>query len=130
MQIYKLGINYDKWGIVTAVACAVHCTLLPVLASVMPFLGVESLEHPVFEWGFIAIAVLFGSMSMWHGYRHHHKKLLPFAGFVLGLTLLIVNQLTEEAYLFYVIPVAAAAMIAAHLFNIIYCKKYPVCKGS
>ncbi len=54
-------INWDALGIATSVACAIHCAILPVLITTLPFFGINILHNAFFEWGMITLACLIGS---------------------------------------------------------------------
>lgn len=128
MAIEHIKLNFDKLGIATSVACAVHCTLLPLLVAVLPFLDVPGLEHPALEWSFIGLALIFGTFSMLHGYRRHHGKLLPLSLFSIGFVCLLLNQLSEEAYVFLLIPASAGFIISGHVLNMVYTRKQAHCR--
>ena len=74
-------INWDTMGIVTSVACAIHCAILPVIISALPVFGINIIHNAVFEWGMISIAFGIGSSSLYHGYIKHHRSFLPVAIF-------------------------------------------------
>lgn len=116
----KLKINYDKLGIATSITCAIHCTILPLFISTLPFYGIDILESAAIEWGLIGLAFVFGYLSLQHGYRHHHRKPGPVALFSAGMLLLIINQLTDERFLLLFIPSSAILIICAHALNIYY----------
>lgn len=120
-------INFDRLGIITSVACAIHCTVLPLLISSLPFLGVDILENKAIEWGMISLSFLFGTLSLVHGYIHHHRKILPFVLFLAGFTFLLLNQVIAEKYVFLFIPLSAIGIISAHTFNIYHCRMSDKC---
>ncbi|MFT4022997.1 MAG: MerC domain-containing protein [Flavihumibacter sp.] len=111
-------MKYDHLGIITSIACAIHCTVLPLLVSVLPFLGAKLPELPWLEWLMIGLALCFGIVSLYHGYRRHHHRLLPVVLFAAGFVCLLLNLLSGEAYVFVLIPVAAVMIISAHTYNL------------
>ncbi|MFT3948175.1 MAG: MerC domain-containing protein [Agriterribacter sp.] len=123
----RLKINYDRLGIFTSIACAIHCTLLPLFISSLPFLGIDILEHKGIEWSMIGLAFLFGIVSLYHGYKQHHHRLLPVLLFGAGFSFLILNQLTGEQYIYLFIPLSALCIISAHSLNIVYCRRSGKC---
>jgi len=123
MNYKRLKINYDRLGIFTSVACAIHCTLLPLLVSGLPFWGIDWLEHKGIEWSMIGLALLFGTMSLYHGYKQHHGKAFPLVLFGMGFLLLILNQVIAERFVYVLIPASAVCIITAHMLNIIYGRK-------
>lgn len=119
-----MKINYDHLGIFTSILCAIHCTVLPLIISSLTFLGIDILESAAVEWALIALAFLFGFLSLNHGYRRHHHKKLPALLFCAGFAFLIINQVTDEHFLFICIPLAAVFIIAAHITNIHLCRQW------
>ena len=113
-------INYDRLGIFTSVACAIHCTILPLLISSLPFLGFDILENNAIEWSMIALALIFGCASLYHGYSRHHKNVKPLILFVIGFLFLILNQVWAEAFVYIFIPLSAVFIIGAHTLNVYY----------
>ncbi|MBX3253882.1 MAG: MerC domain-containing protein [Chitinophagaceae bacterium] len=116
-------INYDRLGIFTSIACAIHCTLLPLFISSIPFLGMDVLEHKGIEWSMILLALLFGVLSLYHGYKQHHHKLLPLFLFGIGFMFLLLNQLIAERLVYLFIPVSVICIISAHSLNLFYNRK-------
>ena len=47
----NIKLNWDALGIVTSIACAIHCALLPVLMSTLPVFGINIIDNVFFEWG-------------------------------------------------------------------------------
>jgi hypothetical protein len=107
----------DKWGVITSVACMVHCVLFPLLSVLLPILKADLLEHPIVEWSFILLALFFGGTAMLHGFRHHHRRLLPALLFLVGFTFLVLKMLTEERMVYGFIPASMVFTISAHWIN-------------
>lgn len=129
MAFKKIKLNYDRLGIITSIACAVHCTILPVCISTLPFLGINILENKTIEWTMIVLAFVFGSLSLYHGYTHHHRKILPLLLFSAGFVFLILNQVIGERFVFIFIPAASISIISAHVINIYHCRISGKCKA-
>lgn len=130
MIIKKLKVNADRLGIITSIACAVHCTVLPALVSTLPLLGLDILENKAIEWSMISLAFLFGTLSLYHGYTHHHKKSLPLILFLFGFTCLILNQAIAERFVLLFIPTSSLCIISAHVLNIYYCRLSGKCRAN
>lgn len=127
MIIKKIKLNADRLGIITSVACAIHCTILPLLVSSASLFNFEILENKAIEWGMICLALAFGSLSLYHGYAHHHRNAIPVILFSTGFIFLILNQLIAERFVYIFIPLSAAGIISAHVLNIYYCRKSGRC---
>lgn len=117
----KMKINWDILGIGTSVACAVHCALLPLFLTSLPILGFEIIENHAFEYFMIALAMLIGSYSFWHGFRKHHHSLRPLAIFSVGILLLFAKQYWHGMQM-WLLPVAVILIVVAHLLNFRYCR--------
>ncbi|MEQ1553253.1 MAG: MerC domain-containing protein [Ferruginibacter sp.] len=118
----KLKINWDGLGIATSLVCAIHCVVLPLLLTSLPFFGINIIHNIIFEWGMIALAFFVGVYALVHGYKTHHKKYLPIALFFIGFVFLVLKQIFI-AYEFYLIFPAIFFIISAHIYNYTLCTK-------
>jgi hypothetical protein len=84
---WKIAHWVDSLGTAGAALCAIHCALLPVALALLPVLGLGVLASPGFEIGFVLVATLLASASLWHGYTHH-RAYHAFLWLVPGLLLL------------------------------------------
>jgi hypothetical protein len=119
----RYRINWDWLGIGASVICAIHCALLPLLLTSLPLFGINIIHHLGFELGMIALALVIGSYSMYHGYKKHHHRLTPWLLFLLGGGFLILKQLFPDYQLLLLVP-AVALIIYAHLLNVRSCRSH------
>jgi len=119
----RYRINWDWLGISASVICAIHCALLPLLLTSLPLFGINIIHHLGFELGMIALALVIGSYSMYHGYKKHHHRLTPWVLFLLGGAFLILKQIFPNYQLLLLIP-AVALIIYAHLLNVRSCRSH------
>lgn len=124
----KLKVNADRWGIITSIACAIHCTVLPLFISSIPFLNIDILENKTIEWSMIVLALIFGLLSLYHGYTLHHKKKLPLILFLAGFSFLVLNQVIAERFVYIFIPASSISIISAHITNTYFCRYSAKCK--
>jgi len=117
----KLKINWDALGITTSVACAIHCAVLPLFFSVLPFFGINIIHNPAFEGGMVALAFCIGGWSLYHGYQKHHHRMLPFALFSLGITLLVFKLFFIHYETWLLVP-AVIFIVAGHFINYRSCR--------
>jgi hypothetical protein len=122
-------INYDALGIAASLACAIHCAVLPLVLTSLPVLGTNIIEHVGFEYLMILVAMIIGFYSLWHGYKKHHRSLVPSILFGLGVILLFLKQAFHEYQIAFLIP-AVALIVSAHLLNYRNCRKSIQCKGA
>ncbi len=114
--------NWDVIGIATSVACAIHCALLPLLMTSLPFFGINIIHNLAFEWGMIILAFLVGSYSLFHGFIKHHRSLLPVLIFSAGFLLLVLKQFFHQLELWLLAP-AVLLIISAHYYNYRLCHR-------
>lgn len=117
-----IKLNWDAAGIITSVACAIHCALLPVMLTSLPVFGVDIINNLYFEWGMIVLAFIIGIYALVHGYVKHHRSILPLAIFVAGFSLLVVKQFMpkHEPWL---LAIAVAGIVSAHYINYRRCHR-------
>ncbi len=128
MQIYylcqsmKFRINWDSLGIATSIACAIHCALLPLLLTTLPFFGVNVLHNRTFEWLMICIALSVGVYALYHGYIKHHQSIIPIVVFSIGGISLVAKQFSAT-YEYGFLYIAVTLIIAAHYSNYKLCTR-------
>ena len=75
-------INWDLMGMITSIACAIHCAILPLILTSLPLFGINIINNSLFEWTMIGIAFVVGCYALSHGYRRlcSRSVLLPELG--------------------------------------------------
>jgi MerC mercury resistance protein len=124
----KVQINWDALGVSAAVACAIHCALLPLFISTLPLFGVNLLDNIYFEAGMILIALVIGGLTLFHGYKKHHHRLSPLCLFITGMAILIIKHFFSNA-LWLVAP-SSLLIITAYYLNWRYCRLAKHCHSS
>lgn len=119
-------INWDGLGITASLACAIHCALLPLFLTSLPFFGIELLDNTTFEIIMIAIAAVIGFYSLFHGYKKHHHRFTPLLIFIIGILFLCAKQVWHEKQ-FWLLPPAVVLIVTAHYLNFKSCKKAGHC---
>jgi len=122
----KIQINWSALGVSAAVACAIHCALLPLFISTLPLFGINLLDNLYFEMGMISIALLIGGLTLLHGYRKHHHHLLPLSLFLGGMSLLILKHFFASTTLWLIIP-SSLLILAAYYVNWRFCRQAKHC---
>jgi hypothetical protein len=126
MKAILKKIDADTLGIITSLACAVHCAILPLFFSSLPLFGLEILHSKLFEYSMISLAAIIGCFSLYHGFKKHHHKKLPLLVFITGLLFLVLKEVFISVELFLLIP-AAILIIGAHILNFRYCRQANHC---
>lgn len=118
----NLKINWDGLGIITSIACAIHCAILPLLLTSLPLFGVNIINNMYFEWGMIGLAFLVGAYSLFHGFVKHHHSILPVAIFASGFAFLVTKQFFHH-YEYLLLPPAVILIVYAHYINYRLCSR-------
>jgi hypothetical protein len=116
-------VNWDALGIATSVACAIHCAFLPLFLSSLPLFGLNIIHNTSFEIGMITLALVIGSIALFHGYRKHHHHLLPLFLFLAGFIFLVLKQFFIQYENWLLIP-AVILIISAHYLNFRFCREH------
>ena len=119
-----IKINWDALGIATSIACAIHCALLPILLTSLSIFGIELIDNRLFEMGMIILAFAIGSYAFYQGWKHHHKSILPFLIFCLGIGCLFAKQVWHQWQLWFLVP-AVLLIVTAHYINFKLSKRQP-----
>ena len=120
--------NWDFLGIATSVGCAIHCAVLPLIASTLPIFGINIIHNIFFEWSMIALAFVVGAYSLFHGYIKHHRNNFPVFLFGAGMVFLVLKQfIPQREYL--LLAAAVFLIITAHFLNFKYCRQSKVCNS-
>jgi hypothetical protein len=117
-----IKINKDALGITTSLVCAVHCAVLPLVFTSFPVFGVNIIHNRVFEFGMIGLAFLIGMLALSHGFRKHHRRMVPWMLFTAGMLLLTAKQVWH-VYEALILPFAVGLVVGAHVVNWHLCRK-------
>jgi hypothetical protein len=116
--------RWDRAGVAVSTACAVHCTLLPLAAGLLPILGLQHFADERIELALIAMTTLIGVVGHTRAYRLHHRHAGPGLLFVAGLTMIVVTRLSHIQTV--IEPVAlgcgGAFAVVAHWMNLRLCR--------
>lgn len=81
----------DRFGSVASSICALHCAICGFLPVAFSALGLGFLLGQKVEWMFAIMAILFGLMAMFLGWRQHQSKRV--AGFlIVGVVGIMVSR--------------------------------------
>ena len=64
----------DRIGARTSTLCALHCAVMPMVATSLPLVGLEWLTSPVVEGLLIALGLGVASVALLRGYLRHHRR--------------------------------------------------------
>ncbi len=121
MRDFIKKINWDLMGMITSVACAIHCAILPLVLTSLPLFGINIINNFLFEWTMIGIAFAVGSYALLHGYRRHHQNRKPLFLFTAGFIFLILKEIFYTHEILFLVP-AVCLILYAHFLNFRYCR--------
>lgn len=128
MRKYLKQEFVDTTGACLSFACAAHCLAMPLLAAVLPLIGLGFLASERAELVIIigAIALAIGSL-VW-GVRHH-RSWRAFLILVVALAFIATARTAVEGTFEVIFHSAGGVLLAsAHLANRHLCKTCPACE--
>jgi hypothetical protein len=116
-------------GMSASLFCAIHCALIPIVAGLLPLLGLSFLGNHALEDTVIVSAFIIASLSLLPSYFRVHQKLHAIVLFVIGFALIILGHAITQEWLAAPLAVSGGLGVAiAHLVNHRECKKCPRCQ--
>ena len=85
----------DKLGIVSSTTCAIHCLVLPLVITFIPYLGLSFFANETFEIIMLVTSIILSMFSICFGYKTHKNKKITLL-FSVGLSLLILGRYVHE----------------------------------
>lgn len=119
-------INLDGLGITASLLCAIHCAVLPLLFTSLPLMGIDIIANKGFEFGMIGLAFVIGTYALYHGFKKHHHRIIPFLLLAAGFTFLVLKEMLPEHHTWMVMP-ALLFIVSAHVSNFMFCQKAKHC---
>jgi len=116
--------RWDRTGMIASAACAVHCTLLPLVAAAAPILGLSALVDERVEWTLVAATAIVGLVGHGRAYWRDHHHVAPGLIFAIGLSLVLSGRLLVRSP--WLEPIAlgfgGALAAASHYANLRLCR--------
>ena|SRR5258708_28245632 len=125
---HAVALNrWDRAGVLVSGACAVHCTLLPLLMAMVPVLGLGRLLDERVEWFFIVSTGLVGVTAHLRAYWRDHRHIAPGLIFVAGFSFVLGERLFLESSRLGPFAVGLGGVLAAasHWANLRLCRCCP-----
>ena len=123
-KVFLLNNGFsDKLSIAASVACAIHCVLLPLMFTTLPFFGIDLIENFFLEFVTVLISLLIGGLAIWKGYKKYHRnKLIPVL-FIVGIALLVISNHVHGKNIEISLKFSGAAiLVITHICNLRKCK--------
>jgi hypothetical protein len=119
---------WDRIGVVGSVACAVHCTLLPLLAGLAPILGLTALLGERVELTLLTTTGVVGIVGHLRAYRRNHRHIAPGVIFAAGFALVLGGHAFESAWLEpAALGLGGSIVAASHYANLRLCRCCTCC---
>jgi hypothetical protein len=124
--------RWDRAGMLVSGACAVHCTLLPLLMAAVPMVGFGRLLDERVEWLFIVTTGLIGVTAHLRAYWRDHRHVAPALIFAAGFSFVLGARLFLESHRLGPYAVCAGGLLAAasHWANLRLCRCCTDCGSS
>jgi MerC mercury resistance protein len=120
----------DSLGASVSIACAIQCTLIPLLIGVLPLVGLGFLTGDGVETILLVTSITLAVGSFSWGFRHH-KSLYVFLFLIGGLLLIFTGRVWvgENSQIPFVVP-GMLVLAAGHLLNRRLCQLCIACEAS
>ncbi len=111
------NINSDIWGITVSLACAVHCSMLPLLTAYGLFSGVLEHTHLWIEYAFLLASILIATFSLFKTYNYHNN-LIPLVIFGMGVLFILGGVQLHGTWELLLCTTGGLTIASAHIYNI------------
>ena len=115
----------DKTGIWLAIACALHCLMVPVLLPTLSLVGLSFLGADMLERSILTVSAIIGLVAIAIGTRHH-RSIFPLLSLVSGVVLYfnkhVIGHHFGHGWEIPVVLTGALLLISAHVLNLYLCR--------
>jgi hypothetical protein len=120
-------LQLDSVGAAVSIACAIQCSVFPLLIGVLPLLGLGFLLDPQIESIFLVAAAVLGISSFAAGFRAH-RRLYIFL-FLAGALVLIFGgrKLVDESLELPMVVTGSLVLATGHFVNWRLCHRCTEC---
>jgi hypothetical protein len=117
----------DSLGTTVSIACAVQCTVFPLLVSVSPLLGLGFLVGDGFEKFFVVTSIVLAVSSFGRGFRYH-RRFHIFLFLITAAALIIAGRFwVEDRYEIPFVVSGTLVLAAGHFLNRRLCQLCAEC---
>lgn len=115
MLKYLKTSSFDFLAVILSMLCLIHCLLVPLLITILPFIGTSILKNELFHTTILFFAIPISLIGLGMGYlTHKNLKLVGWA--FLGFSLMVLGLLFESYETFFTV-VGVSIVACTHLFN-------------
>lgn len=116
MKILIRKLNADYLGMAASISCAIHCALLPLVATSLPLIGFEFMANIWVEISMLTISMLIAAFALSKTYPKH-KSIQPVMLLVIGLLSISLGHFVFHEIEYFLIPLGGFAIAFAHYIN-------------
>jgi hypothetical protein len=91
-SFFGIHVDGDIIGASASLLCAIHCAVLPLLATTLPLIGLNFINEEWFEWSVFSSTILIAFLCFTSGYKEH-RNILPMLIGLFGLISLITGKI-------------------------------------
>jgi hypothetical protein len=113
----------DALSLGLSFVCLMHCIILPLFLTSIPFLGIEILENIFIELGTIILALFIGGYAIRNGYLKYHRNMFIVFLFAIGISLMILSNFVFSAAEIWLKIFGGFVVCMAHIQNFTTSKK-------
>jgi hypothetical protein len=125
--VHRLWI--DSLGATVSVACAIQCSLFPLLVSVLPLIGLGFLLGDGLERVFLITSLVLAMSSFGSGFRAH-RRFYIFAFLLSASALILTGRLwVDPSYEVPLVVSGTLILAAGHLLNRRLCRLCATCSS-
>lgn len=110
--------HLDRFGIITSLLCAVHCSVLPVILALGLFSGISWMDSHMMEFVFIGLSVVFIITSLGHSFIYKHRNALPLKVAIVGLGCIALALFSPHMMHVFTSTVGGLCIAVSHYLNI------------
>ena len=131
----RILINlFEKLGYSASFICAIHCTLMPILMTFLPLLGISMFADENLELILLLLSGISGLLTMCFGYKRHKSikaSLYFYVGFGLVALIHTLHEHINKSNLVFnlLLVFGSVLIIYSYRINKSLCKSCKLCKN-
>lgn len=131
----RILINlFEKLGYSASFICAIHCTLMPILMTFLPLLGISMFADENLELILLLLSGISGLLTMCFGYKRHKSikaSLYFYVGFGLVALIHTLHEHINKSNLVFnlLLVFGSVLIIYSYKINKSLCKSCKLCKN-
>jgi predicted membrane channel-forming protein YqfA (hemolysin III family) len=131
----RILINlFEKLGYSASFICAIHCTLMPILMTFLPLLGISMFADENLELILLLLSGISGLLTMCFGYKRHKSikaSLYFYVGFGLVALIHTLHEHINKSNLVFnlLLVFGSVLIIYSYKINKSLCESCKLCKN-